>query len=210
MIIGGLQPCSFSDYPGRMAAVIFAQGCNFRCPFCHNGSLLSKRDTSPLGQDLIFDFLRRRRDRLGGVVITGGEPTEQADLPQFVAQVKELGFGIKLDTNGSHPETVGLLLQEQLVDYIAMDIKAPLYKYDTLCGTKVDTRAIRRTISIIAAGRVEHHFRTTHVKSLLSARDFEELLELVPPSSRHVTQPFVPETAWQPGLRSEKESAPSH
>jgi pyruvate formate lyase activating enzyme len=202
MIIGGMQRCSFSDYPGRVAAVLFTQGCNFRCPFCHNSALLAKKGTVSLAESGIIDFLRLRRGRLEGVVITGGEPTEHKDLPQFIARVKVLGFPIKLDTNGSHPEMVELLQQERLVDYIAMDIKAPLYKYDTLCGTNVDTRAISRTISVLAAGSVPHHFRTTHVKSLLTENDFAELLTLVPPNAKHVVQPFIPETAWHLNLHN--------
>jgi pyruvate formate lyase activating enzyme len=202
MILGGMQRCSFSDYPGRVAAVLFTQGCNFRCPFCHNGSLLPRKCAAPLTEKEVLPYLATRRGKLGGVVISGGEPTEHADLPRFIARVRDLCFAIKLDTNGSHPEMVEQLLQEGLVDYIAMDIKAPLHKYDVLCGVPVDTGAVRRSIAIIAGSGVEHHFRTTRVESLLTADDFGELLALVPPGSRHVAQPFVPENAWQPELCS--------
>ncbi|MDA3971855.1 MAG: anaerobic ribonucleoside-triphosphate reductase activating protein [Desulfobulbaceae bacterium] len=201
MVIGGLQRCSFSDYPGKVAAVLFTQGCNFRCPFCHNGSLLAPKGATQYGEREVFDFLKRRQGRLGGVVISGGEPTGHADLPQFINKVKGLGFAVKLDTNGSHPEMVELLLKEELVDYLAMDIKAPLNKYDTLCGVKVDTRAIRQTISVISASKAPHHFRTTHVKPLLTESDFAGLLALVPPNSKHITQPFVAEKAWKAELR---------
>lgn len=201
MVIGGMQCCSFSDYPGKVAAVFFTQGCNFRCPFCHNGSLLGKKGDTVHAEREVFDFLKLRRGRLGGVVITGGEPTEQTDLPQFINKVKKLDFTVKLDTNGSHPEMVELLLKEELVDYIAMDIKAPLGKYDTLCGVNVDTLAICRTISVISASKVSHHFRTTYVKPLLTENDLAELLALVPPNSKHITQPFVSETAWKAALR---------
>ncbi|MGW8161369.1 MAG: anaerobic ribonucleoside-triphosphate reductase activating protein [Desulfobulbales bacterium] len=207
MIIGGMQRCSLSDYPGRVAAVLFTQGCNFRCPFCHNGSLLPKKGAAFLDESMVLDFLRSRCGRLGGVVITGGEPTEHADLPQFISRVKEFGFDVKLDTNGSHPEMVEQLLQEGLVDYIAMDIKAPLAKYDTLCGVNVDIRAIRSSIALIAAGMVPHHFRTTHVKSLLTESDLAELRSLVPSESRHLTQPFIPETAWKQDLWSSTHAA---
>lgn len=200
MVIGGIQRCSFSDYPGKVAAVIFTQGCNFRCPFCHNGSLLDKKGDTIHTEREVFDFLKLRRGRLGGVVITGGEPTEQTDLPQFIDKVKKLDFAVKLDTNGSHPEMVELLLKEELVDYIAMDIKAPLGKYGILCGVNVDTLAICQSIFVISASKVSHHFRTTHVKSLLTENDLAELLALVPTNSKHITQPFVPETAWKAEL----------
>ncbi len=204
MVIGGLQRCSFSDYPGQMAAVLFTQGCNFRCPFCHNGSLLAVKGTVRYEEEDIFDFLKLRRGRLSGVVISGGEPTEHKDLPQFTARVKALGFKVKLDTNGSRPEMVELLLKEGIVDYVAMDIKAPINKYDTLCGVRVDTRAIRQSISLIAAGGVAHHFRTTYVKPLLMESDLVELGALVPSDSKHITQPFVAEKAWRAELRGVK------
>ncbi len=201
MIIGGMQRCSFSDYPGRVASVLFTQGCNFRCPFCHNGSLLPQKSAVSLGIEKVFDFLRLRSGRLGGVVITGGEPTEHADLPRFISGVKDFGYRIKLDTNGSHPEMVEQLLGEGLVDYIAMDIKAPFHKYNVLCGVSVDTGAIRRSIAIIAKSGVEHHFRTTRVKPLLTAGDLTELRALVPADSKYVIQPYVAETAWNPEMR---------
>ncbi|MFW8601849.1 anaerobic ribonucleoside-triphosphate reductase activating protein [Desulfobacterota bacterium M19] len=200
MIIGGLQRCSFSDYPGRTAAVVFTQGCNFRCPFCHNGSLLTVTGVARYEEGELFNFLKLRRGRLGGVVVSGGEPTEHKDLPQFIARLKALGFEVKLDTNGSHPEMVKLLMKEGLVDYFAMDIKAPLNKYDSLCGTRVDTEAIRQSISLIAAGGVAHHFRTTFVKPLLTESDLAELRALVPLDSKHITQPFVAAKAWQAEL----------
>jgi pyruvate formate lyase activating enzyme len=197
MVIGGLQRCSFSDYPGYPAAVIFTQGCNFRCPFCHNGSLLVTKTAARYEKGEIFNFLKNRQGRLDGVVISGGEPTEQADLPQFVERLNELGFAVKLDTNGSHPEIVELLLKEGLVDYIAMDIKAPLDKYDLLCGVRVDTGAVRRSMALIVASGVAHHFRTTYVKPLLTEIDLAKLRGLVPPGSKHITQPFVAQKAWR-------------
>ena len=202
MVIGGLQRCSFSDYPGRTAAILFTQGCNFRCPFCHNGSLLSVKEAAGYDEGEILDFLKLRRGRLGGVVVSGGEPTEHKDLPRFIARLKALDLEVKLDTNGSRPQMVKLLLKEGLVDYVAMDIKAPLNKYDTLCGVRADTEAICRSIALIAAGGVAHHFRTTYVKSLLTAGDLLELRALVPPGSKHITQPFVAEKAWRAELRS--------
>jgi pyruvate formate lyase activating enzyme len=196
MLIGGIQRCSFSDYPGKVAAVLFSQGCNFRCPFCHNGSLLGKRGDSALEEQEVFDFLKRRKGKIQGVVITGGEPTEHIDLPQFIKRIRRLDFPIKLDTNGSHPEMIEKLLQKGLIDYLAMDIKAPLHKYDTLCGVTVDIQAICMTISIVGASKIPHHFRTTYVKQLLTENDLAELMLLLPLGSQHITQPFVPQTDW--------------
>jgi pyruvate formate lyase activating enzyme len=201
MLIGGIQRCSFSDYPGKVAAVLFTQGCNFRCPFCHNASLLGKKGKNTIAEKEVFDFLKCRRGRLQGVVITGGEPTEHSDLPQFISKIKELDFAVKLDTNGSRPKMIERLLQEKLVDYFAMDIKAPLRKYNTLCGVNVDIQAIRLAISTIAASTVPHHFRTTNVKPLLTEEDLNEVLTLVPPSSEHITQVFVAAKAWEKSVR---------
>lgn len=201
MVIGGIQRCSFSDYPGKVAAVIFTQGCNFRCPFCHNGSLLAPKGAAQCGEREVFDFLKLRQNRLDAVVISGGEPTQHNDLPQFISKIKKHGFAVKLDTNGSNPEMLENLLKEGLVDYLAMDIKAPLGKYDTLCGVRVNTTSICRSIAIIANSKTPHHFRTTYVKPLLTEYDIAELLALVPPNSKHITQPFVAEKAWKTELR---------
>jgi len=129
MKIGGLHKFSLSDYPGHVAAVVFTQGCNFRCPFCHNGSLIpsSVPDSSLIPQEKVFEFLEDRSSQLDGVVITGGEPTIQPDLPEFIHRIIAMDLLlVKLDTNGSRPEVLHRLLKEKLMDYIAMDIKAPL------------------------------------------------------------------------------------
>ena len=123
-------------------------------------------------------------------MITGGEPTLNVGLPRFLADVKNMGIVVKLDTNGSRPEVIADLLKQSLVDYVAMDIKAPLDKYNRLCGLPVDTDAIKQTISIIASGNVRHHFRTTYYRSLLSQDDLSELKQLVPPQSAHLTQGY--------------------
>jgi pyruvate formate lyase activating enzyme len=139
---------------------------------------------------MILEFMAGRKDLLGGVVVTGGEPTLQAGLPDFLREIKKMGFAVKLDTNGSRPEAVSGLLEDGLIDYIAMDVKAPLDKYNLLCGLPVDTGAIRRSIDIIAAGNVPHHFRTTFFHRLLSKSDLATLKNLIPPHSKHVTQAF--------------------
>jgi len=201
MKIGGLQPVTASDFPGRMAAIVFTQGCNFHCPFCHNGGLLPMDADSLIGEDTVWGFLQKRRKLLDGVVISGGEPCLQGDLAGFCRQVREMGFAVKLDTNGSRPGVLKGLLDENLVDFIAMDIKAPLSRLPELTGTPSFASQIRRSISLIAASSVDHLFRTTDVMPLLSSEDLRTIKELVPPGSRHVVQPFVAKNALAASLR---------
>jgi pyruvate formate lyase activating enzyme len=201
MKIRGLQPVTASDFPGRMAAIVFTQGCNFHCPFCHNASLLPMDADSLIGEDTVFSFLKKRQNLLDGLVISGGEPCLQEDLPGFCRQVKDMGFAVKLDTNGSRPAVIKELLDQNCVDFIAMDIKAPLSRLAELTGTVSHGPQIRRSISLIAASGVDHLFRTTDVKPLLSSEDHLSIKELVPPGSAHVVQPFVAKNALAPSLR---------
>jgi pyruvate formate lyase activating enzyme len=201
MKISALQPVTASDFPGRVAAIVFTQGCNFHCPFCHNGSLLPMDADSLINEDIVFGFLQKRRKLLDGLVISGGEPCLQDDLTGFCRQVKDMGFAVKLDTNGSCPEVVEELLDENLVDFIAMDIKAPLSRLPELTGTVSHGPQIHRSISLIAESNVDHLFRTTDVKPLLSSEDHRSIKELVPPGSLHVVQPFVAKNALAKSLR---------
>lgn len=201
MKIGGLQPVTASDFPGRMAAIVFTQGCNFHCPFCHNGSLLPMGADARIAEDDVWSFLQKRQKLLDGVVISGGEPSLQSDLAGFCRQVKDMGFAVKLDTNGSRPGVIKALLDGNYVDFIAMDIKAPLSRLPELTGTVSHARQIRLSISLIAASGVDHLFRTTDVKPLLSSEDHRSIKELVPPGSLHVVQPFVAKNAMAASLR---------
>ncbi len=191
MNIAGLQRFTLSDFPGRTAAIVFTQGCNFRCPYCHNRQLWHcKSDTvAPIPQEKVLTFLAERRGYLKGLVITGGEPTLQVDLPVFIRKVKKLGLGVKLDTNGSRPEIVERLFSEALIDYIAMDVKAPFAKYDLLCGRTVDHAAIRKSIGLIAASPGHHHFRTTFYRALLSETDLQLIKDMLPPYADFHIQP---------------------
>ena len=165
MKIGGFQPFTLTDYPGRVAAIVFTQGCNFRCPYCHNARLLPtdrpKRDLIP--ETYVFDHLSRRRRQLDGLVITGGEPTIQEDLPRFIRRVRRLGLKIKLDTNGSRPGVIRQLLEENLLDYIAMDIKAPPEQYESVIRRPVDADALQASMELIKNSSVPHEFRTPAV-----------------------------------------------
>ena len=164
MIIGGIQWTTLLDYPGHMAAVVFAAGCNFRCPFCHNPELVlpelvSQMDTSL--DESFFTELEERRGFLDAVVISGGEPTLQPDLPQVLARIKDLGYLIKLDTNGAQSALLQQAIEDELVDFVAMDIKAPPNVYDELSGVSVDVATIEGSIAIIKRLAPRYEFRTT-------------------------------------------------
>ena len=193
MKIGGFQKVSLIDYPGRISAVVFTQGCNFRCPFCHNPELVDpERFADLIPEKEILSFLEKRRGRLDAVVITGGEPTMQPELIPFILHLKAMGYLIKLDTNGTHPDLLAQMLDRKLLDYIAMDIKAPLERYGAVTMTKTDHDRIRRSITLIMGSGTDYEFRTTAVKSLLAPEDLEEIGRLIPGAKRFVLQKFVP------------------
>jgi pyruvate formate lyase activating enzyme len=201
MEIGGFEPFSLCDFPSRPAAVVFTQGCNFRCPFCHNGELLAlKAGTIPAAE--VLDRLAQRRGLLQGVVVSGGEPCLQADLAEFCASVKAMGLAVKLDTNGSRPAVLADLLARRLVDYVAMDVKAPPRLYANLAGAPVEWNLIAESIRILAASGVPHQFRTTVVGPLLGDEDLDEIASLLPPGSRHVRQQSRAELARDSHLRA--------
>ena len=207
MKIGGLNKFSLSDFPGRVAAVVFTQGCNFRCPYCHNGSLVPRntQNHSLIPEERLLQFLKAHRDQLDGVVISGGEPTIQADLFSFIQRLKAEGFLVKLDTNGSRPHVLHQLLKGKLLDYMAMDIKAPLDIYDRLSGVRTPINRIRESIELIARSNVAHEFRTTVVEPLLSPEDVESIKKLVPPGSAYRLQKFCPEHTLDPLLRKQRD-----
>ncbi len=204
MKIGGFQTFSLSDYPGKTAAIVFTQGCNFRCPFCHNGSLIPL-DVPACGcipEQRIVRLLEERQRLLEGVVVTGGEPTLQSDLPRFLRLIRGMGYAVKLDTNGSRPDVLRRLLDQNLVDYIAMDVKAPPDRYDHLTGVSSPTRCVGESIRLIGRSGIRHEFRTTVVRPLLSDRDILLIREMLPPLSPHTLQDFYPEHAYDQGLRT--------
>nr|WP_321467492.1 anaerobic ribonucleoside-triphosphate reductase activating protein [uncultured Desulfobulbus sp.] len=187
--IGGYHPNSFIDYPGKVAAVVFFQGCNFRCPFCHNGQLIPRNRAGSHPPREILARLRERVGQLAGVVLSGGEPTLQPALPDFCSALKRLGYAVKLDTNGSNPDLLDLLLTNNLLDYVAMDIKAPFERYSELAGTEVDRCALQRSLQLLASSGIGHHFRTTFDQSRLTETDLQRIRELVPHGSKYVIQP---------------------
>lgn len=193
MNIGGLQKVSLIDYPEKICAIIFTQGCNFRCPFCHNPELVDPDLYQKcIPEEEIFPFLERRRGKLDAIGITGGEPTIQPDLIEFIKRVKEINYLIKIDTNGSRPEVLGKLIGLKLVDYIAMDVKAPLERYCEITKSNVNPDRIRQSIKMIMDSSIEYEFRTTVVKSLLKKDDLQKIGNLIKDARLHVLQKFVP------------------
>ena len=191
MKIGGFNKFSLIDYPGKVSAVIFTQGCNFRCPFCHNRELvLPELFQECIPEDEISDFLLKRKKQLDGVVITGGEPTIQNDLIEFISEIKNMGFLIKLDTNGSQPKTIQKLINSGSVDYIAMDIKAPLEKYHQLIGVNFDRKAIEKSIELIRSSKIDFEFRTTVVKPFLKLEDLDQIKKIIG-NTKYKLQNFV-------------------
>lgn len=203
MRLGGLLRTSFSDFPGRIAAVAFTRGCNLRCPYCHNPELIHVRGDDPVAEAALFDLLHRRRGKLDGVVFTGGEPTLQADLAEVMAEVKALGFETKLDTNGCRPDVLEALLAEGLVDLVAMDVKAPLARYEEVAGVPADTVAVAASIRLLIDGAVDHEFRTTVVAPLLGVSDLRTIGELLRGARRYVLQPFVGASTLQADFSGE-------
>lgn len=198
MIIGGLQKTSLLDFPEKIAAIVFTMGCNFRCGYCHNPELINGEAKI----EEVFEFLKTRQGKLDGVVITGGEPCLQKDLPEFIKQVKELGFAVKLDTNGSFPEMLEKVLLD--LDYVAMDIKAPLEKYSQIVNVDVDTSKILKSIEVLKNGGVDYEFRTTVVKSQLSFEDFEKIGQLIQGAPRYYLQRFEASKILDKSLENEK------
>lgn len=199
MKIGGYHSYSFSDFPGRPAAVVFTQGCNFRCPFCHNGQLLGPGG-SLISAEEVLRRLSARRGHIDSVVVTGGEPTLQAELPEFLRSLRQIALQIKLDTNGCFPDALARVIDTGLVDYIAMDVKAPWSRYRELAGVPVDSARIAESMHMIAASGVAHEFRTTAVHALLSAEDLAEVRALIPCGSPYRVLPFRAEHALDPRL----------
>ena len=202
MEIGGLEKSTLIDYPGRIAATVFLLGCNFRCPFCYSSELVlpEKMAEQPkIAEKAFFDFLKERQGLLEGVVICGGEPTIHKDLPDFIKRIKDLGFLLKLDTNGSNPEMLRELMQKGLVDYVAMDIKAPLgAKYDLATGVKVDLDKIKESIEIIKGSGVDYEFRSTIVPSIHSKEDVIQMAKDISPAKKYYLQNFRGEKTIDP------------
>ena len=182
MIISGLQRLTLLDFPGYIACTIFTRGCNMRCPFCQNQGLVvpehfDSKEIIPTKD--IIEFLQSRKSRLQGICITGGEPTLQTDLIEFIKQVKSIGYKVKLDTNGTNPEIIKTLIDNNLLDYIAMDIKNDLSRYEHTSGTSMAKESILKSIDIIKDAGIEYEFRTTVVKELHDEESFQNIAKII-------------------------------
>ena len=208
MRIVGIQKLTLLDYPGKVACTVFLNGCNFRCPFCHNGELLEGEQTAVMTEAQLLTFLEKRRGVLDGVCITGGEPTLHPQLPELLRQIRDLGYCVKLDTNGYRPEALKRLVGEGLVDYVAMDVKnAPGCYAQTVGLEHIQLDKIEESIAFLKSGAVDHEFRTTVALPLHDEQSIQDmarwLLDLGGGHKilRHFVQPFVDrETVLMGGL----------
>jgi pyruvate formate lyase activating enzyme len=194
MIIGGFQRFSLIDFPGKICAIVFTQGCNFRCPYCHNPELVEATlpAVGTFSEQEVMSFLERRKGKLDAVTITGGEPLMQPDLEGFLSRVRALGYLIKLDTNGSFPRRLEGIIQSESVDYLAMDIKATPEKYRSVIRREIDISKILESITLIKNSGLDHEFRTTVVKPLFEREDFLEIGRLAENCKLYALQRFVP------------------
>lgn len=190
MRISGFVKNSLVDYPGHLSAVVFTQGCNMNCSFCHNRCLIGQEAKQPThSAEGILSFLKKRQGLLDAVVISGGEPTIQPNLVSFIREIRALGFRIKLDTNGTNPSVLKELIDSTLIDYVAMDVKAPLEKYEQICCSKVDLDAIQSSIHLLMQSKIDYEFRTTFAPAL-NAYDLMAITEMVRGAKKYVVQQY--------------------
>jgi pyruvate formate lyase activating enzyme len=193
MLIKGIQKTSLIDYPNKICCIVFLPNCNFRCPYCYNIDLILNPEKLPrIDQFSFFNFLKEKKDWLDAVTICGGEPTLQKDLPDFCRKIKLLNYLVKLDTNGTNPEMIKELIDKKLVDYIALDVKAPLNKYKKVTDSEIDSEKIKQSISILKNSKIDYEFRTTLLPLLHSKKDILEIAKLLKGSKKYYLQQFIP------------------
>ena len=192
MLILGLQKTTLLDYPGKVASTIFTGGCNFKCPYCHNRDLvIVPKDALSYSEEEIFEHLTAKKKVLDGVCITGGEPTLHKDLPEFIKKIKDLGLLVKLDSNGTNPDMIAKLIDEKLVDYVAMDIKQSQEKYNDIASmTHSDIEPINASVNLLKEGRVEYEFRTTLMKECHTPSDLEAIGKWLQGASAYYLQSY--------------------
>jgi len=188
-MIYDFMPVSFVDFPGKIASTVFISGCNFKCPYCHNSYLIPVQKGIKNENDF-FEYIKSRSNLIEGVCITGGEPTLWKGLKDFIKNIKDLNFNIKLDTNGSKPDVLENLLNENLLDYIAMDIKAPIDKYEIFLKNKKEINNVQKSVEIIKNSNIDYEFRTTVNDKLLNLEDFKALADWISPVKRYVLQRY--------------------
>ncbi len=204
MIIGGLQKFSLIDYPGKTCAIIFTIGCNFRCKYCHNPELVIPEEyTKEIPISEVYSFLESRRNKLDAVCITGGEPTQHTDLSEMIEKIKNMGFLVKLDSNGSRPEVLENFIKKKTIDYIALDVKAPLEDYSKIIGWQLRVEKMKKSIDLIMNSGIEYEFRTTIVKSLTSKNDLRKIAQTIKGADNYYLQKFIPTKLIEPALEKE-------
>jgi pyruvate formate lyase activating enzyme len=209
ILIKGFQKVSLIEYPGKIVSIVFVGKCNFRCPFCYNVDLVKDYKKLPtISEDYVVDFMSRRKGLLDGVTITGGEPTIYPDLPQFARRMKEMGFLVMIETNGSNPSMIKELVEKKLIDYIAMDIKAPLEKYEKAAGVNVNKKDIQESIDIIQNSGIEYEFRTTVVPKLFDRKDAIAIGEWLKDSEKYFLQQFKSEKTLDKSFEKMKSYPP--
>ena len=192
MQIHGFNKTTLLDYPGHLASTVFTGGCNMRCPYCQNADLVLNPLSQPLiDENVIFDHIKKRKGIIEGVCITGGEPTLQKDLEDFIKRLKDLGVLVKLDTNGYRPEITRKLMENGLIDYVAMDIKSSLDEYHIVSGVNLDTSLIKESVELLKNGLIDYEFRTTVVKELHSKETFEKIGELLSGAKQYFLQGYI-------------------
>ena len=193
MYINGFQKLTILDYPGKVACIIFTPGCNFRCPFCHNAALVTHIDKDTyIDEKEVLSYLEKRQGILDGVVITGGEPLLQDGIEDFIGKIKELGYSVKLDTNGSFPEKLISLVEKGLVDYVAMDIKNSKAKYMTTIGVNnIHMASIEKSVEFLLQNKVDYEFRTTIVDKFHTTQDIQDIVVWIKGSHKYFLQNFV-------------------
>lgn len=193
MVFGGFQKLTLLDYPGKVACTLFTKGCNFYCPFCHNALLVDMdRNEQSFSEEEVLSYLKKRQGILEGVCITGGEPLIHSSLKDFIKEVKALGYSIKLDTNGSFPEKLAELVEEGLIDYVAMDIKNSFEKYALTSGCeKLSLDDIEKSIDFLMGGSIDYEFRTTVASELHTPQDIEKIALRIKGAKKYFLQNFV-------------------
>ena len=192
MKIHGLQKMTLLDFPGRVACTVFLGQCDFRCPFCHNFELVDGSAPALMEEDQLFDFLKKRQGLLDGVAVTGGEPCLHKDLPELLARIRAMGYAVKLDTNGNHPELLRRILNEKLADYVAVDIKNSPAKYALTTGrSEFDLSRVLESVSMLMNGDTDYEFRTTVVREFHEDADFEEIGKMIAGARRYFLQCFT-------------------
>ena len=191
MLISGFDKVTLLNYPGLVACTIFTKGCNLKCPFCHNSSLISGNDDTYIDEDEIFKYLNKRKNIIEGVCISGGEPLLQKDIKEFIRRIKSLGLKVKLDTNGTNPDLILSLINDNLLDYIAMDIKNIKSKYELTSGAKVKIDNILKSINIIENSGIDYEFRTTIIKEFHTLSDIDYISKVLDKKSKYYIQNFV-------------------